>query len=372
MADALARAGLRPPESFFTRYPYEISGGQRQRVIIAGAMVLNPSLLVADEPVSALDASVRGEILALMLGLVREAGVSILVVTHDLGLAWNVADRVAVMYLGRIVEDAPAEQLLTAPRHPYTRALLSVVPETQAHGAADPHGRGPRSHAHPARLPLPSALPARGVGRGRAARHRGALQGRGSAVPSRLPRGSVSSPMSTRLTYTSGDLGAETDAAFEAALEEARELRRRGRTPHLIGGEQVAEGERLRAPRPGEHRARGEPGARGRPRARGARRRGRARGGARLGRHALRGALRAAARRGRRDRRAPHGAGRAGEPRDRQVAHRVDPRGAGGDRPDRGVRRATWRRTTATRSRSTASSRASATWTCCARTASSR
>jgi oligopeptide/dipeptide ABC transporter ATP-binding protein len=131
VADALARAGLRPPESFFTRYPYEISGGQRQRVIIAGAMILNPSLLVADEPVSALDASVRGEILALMLKLVRETGVSILVVTHDLGLAWNVADRVAVMYLGRIVEEAPAEQLLTSPQHPYTRALLSVVPEAR-------------------------------------------------------------------------------------------------------------------------------------------------------------------------------------------------------------------------------------------------
>ena len=131
VAEALARAGLRPPESFFTRYPYEISGGQRQRVIIAGAMVLNPSLLVADEPVSALDASVRGEILALMLGLVRDAGVSILVVTHDLGLAWNIADRVAVMYLGRIVEDAPAEELLTSPQHPYTRALLSVVPESK-------------------------------------------------------------------------------------------------------------------------------------------------------------------------------------------------------------------------------------------------
>ena len=131
VAEALSRAGLRPPESFFTRYPYEISGGQRQRVIIAGAMVLNPSMLVADEPVSALDASVRGEILSLMLGLVRQAGVTVFVVTHDLGLAWNVADRVAVMYLGRIVEDAPAEQLLTDPRHPYTRALLSVVPETK-------------------------------------------------------------------------------------------------------------------------------------------------------------------------------------------------------------------------------------------------
>jgi peptide/nickel transport system ATP-binding protein len=131
VADSLARAGLRPPESFFTRYPYEVSGGQRQRVIIAGAMVLSPSLLVADEPVSALDASVRGEILALLLELVRDTGLSALVVTHDLGLAWNVADRVAVMYLGRIVEEGPAEELMMDPKHPYTRALLSVVPETK-------------------------------------------------------------------------------------------------------------------------------------------------------------------------------------------------------------------------------------------------
>ena len=129
VSEALARAGLRPPERFFRLYPYELSGGQRQRVVIAGAMVLNPSLLVADEPVSSLDASVRGEILKLMLELVREAGVTILVVTHDLGLAWNIADRIAVMYLGRIVEEGPAEELLSSPCHPYTRALLSVVPE---------------------------------------------------------------------------------------------------------------------------------------------------------------------------------------------------------------------------------------------------
>jgi peptide/nickel transport system ATP-binding protein len=131
VADALSRAGLRPPERFVHLYPYELSGGQRQRVVIAGAMVLNPSLLVADEPVSSLDASVRGEILKLMLDLVREAGVTILVVTHDLGLAWNIADRIAVMYLGRIVEEGPAEELLSDPRHPYTRALLSVVPEVE-------------------------------------------------------------------------------------------------------------------------------------------------------------------------------------------------------------------------------------------------
>jgi peptide/nickel transport system ATP-binding protein len=131
VAQALSVSGLRPPERFYPLYPYEVSGGQRQRVVIAGAMALEPELLVADEPVSSLDASVRGEILALMLKLVREAGVTILVVTHDLGLAWNIADRIAVMYLGRIVEEGPAEELLSDPRHPYTRALLSVVPETE-------------------------------------------------------------------------------------------------------------------------------------------------------------------------------------------------------------------------------------------------
>jgi peptide/nickel transport system ATP-binding protein len=129
VADALARSGLRPPRRFFLAYPHELSGGQRQRVVIAGALALEPSMLVADEPVSSLDASVRGEILALLLGLVRDLGLSILVVTHDLGLAWNIADRLAVMYLGRIVEQGPTETVLADPRHPYTRALLSVVPE---------------------------------------------------------------------------------------------------------------------------------------------------------------------------------------------------------------------------------------------------
>jgi oligopeptide/dipeptide ABC transporter ATP-binding protein len=129
VAAALSESGLRPPEQFFLRFPHELSGGQRQRVVIAGAMVLQPSLLVADEPVSSLDASVRGEILQLLLGLSRDRGMTILVVTHDLGLAWNIADRVAVMYLGRIVEVGTTEQILASPQHPYTRALLSVVPE---------------------------------------------------------------------------------------------------------------------------------------------------------------------------------------------------------------------------------------------------
>ena len=92
-------------------------------------MVLAPRLLLADEPVASLDASIRGEILALMRSLVDDTGISIVAVTHDLGLAWNIADRIAVMYLGRIVEIGPAEAVLADPQHPYTTALLSVVPE---------------------------------------------------------------------------------------------------------------------------------------------------------------------------------------------------------------------------------------------------
>jgi peptide/nickel transport system ATP-binding protein len=170
VARSLARAGLRPPERFFHFYPYELSGGQRQRVVIAGAMVLEPSLLVADEPVSSLDASVRGEILALMLSLVRDTGVAILVVTHDLGLAWNVANRVAVMYLGRIVEQGPTEDLLASPRHPYTQALLSVVPEIAhmeqqilAGEAPDPTRIPPGCRFHP-RCPLVASGEAAGLG----------------------------------------------------------------------------------------------------------------------------------------------------------------------------------------------------------------
>ncbi|NDL59301.1 ABC transporter ATP-binding protein [Phytoactinopolyspora mesophila] len=130
VAEALSRAGLRPPEKFFLTYPHELSGGQRQRVVIAGALVLNPQVIIADEPVASLDASVRGEILALLLRLRDELGLSAVVVTHDLGLAWNIADRIAVMYLGRVVEDGPVDEVLIDPQHPYTRALVSVLPNS--------------------------------------------------------------------------------------------------------------------------------------------------------------------------------------------------------------------------------------------------
>jgi oligopeptide/dipeptide ABC transporter ATP-binding protein len=125
---ALDAAGLKPPETFFDRYPQELSGGQRQRVVIAGALVLNPQLLVADEPVSMLDVSIRAEILNLLLQLRDERSITILYITHDLATAAYFTDRVAVMYLGRIVEIGPTKTVLSDPRHPYTQALLSVIP----------------------------------------------------------------------------------------------------------------------------------------------------------------------------------------------------------------------------------------------------
>jgi oligopeptide/dipeptide ABC transporter ATP-binding protein len=125
---ALDAAGLKPPDTFFHRYPQELSGGQRQRLVIAGALVLNPQLLVADEPVSMLDVSIRAEILNLLLQLRDEHGITILYITHDLATAAYFTDRIAVMYLGRIVEIGPTKTVLSDPGHPYTQALLSVIP----------------------------------------------------------------------------------------------------------------------------------------------------------------------------------------------------------------------------------------------------
>jgi peptide/nickel transport system ATP-binding protein len=135
--DALTRAGLTPPELFLDRYPHELSGGQRQRVAIAASLVLNPQLLVADEPVSMLDVSVRAGILSLLDGL-RQSGLGILMITHDLSTAAHYADRIAVMYLGRIVEEGPAAEVVRNPRHPYTKALISVVPQRDPRAAGDP------------------------------------------------------------------------------------------------------------------------------------------------------------------------------------------------------------------------------------------
>ena len=125
---ALETCGLSPADHFWGRYPAELSGGQRQRVVVAGALVLEPDLLIADEPVSMLDVSIRAEILNLLLALREQRAITILYTTHDLATAGFFTDRMAVMYLGRIVEIGPTKELLSNPRHPYTRALLSVVP----------------------------------------------------------------------------------------------------------------------------------------------------------------------------------------------------------------------------------------------------
>jgi oligopeptide/dipeptide ABC transporter ATP-binding protein len=125
---ALETCGLAPADHFWMRCPAELSGGQRQRVVIAGALVLEPELLVADEPVSMLDVSIRAEILSLLHAIREERVITILYTTHDLATAGYFTDRMAVMYLGRIVELGPTAQVLGEPRHPYTQALISVVP----------------------------------------------------------------------------------------------------------------------------------------------------------------------------------------------------------------------------------------------------
>ena len=125
---AISEAGLRPATEYLYRYPHELSGGQRQRVCIAGATVLDPDVIVADEPVASLDVSIRNDILKLMVEEKEKLGVTYIFITHDLSLAWVISDRIAVMYLGRIVEIGDTEEVVANPMHPYTKALISVIP----------------------------------------------------------------------------------------------------------------------------------------------------------------------------------------------------------------------------------------------------
>ena len=129
VAEALETVGLAPAEQFIDKYPSDLSGGQKQRAVIARAIILNPVLLVADEPVSMLDMSVRAKILQLMLNLKHEFGFTYLYITHDLATAKFFCDRIAILYLGRIVEMGPSKAIYEDPKHPYTKALLRAIPE---------------------------------------------------------------------------------------------------------------------------------------------------------------------------------------------------------------------------------------------------
>jgi oligopeptide/dipeptide ABC transporter ATP-binding protein len=152
MIEALTLVGIGAPERRLAQYPHELSGGLRQRVMIAMALACRPDLLIADEPTTALDVTIQLQILELIARLRRELGMAVLLITHDLGVIANYADRVAVMYAGRIVEQARAADLFRAPRHPYTAGLLAARP--RLHGE-----RGPLA-AIPGTVPSPRARPA--------------------------------------------------------------------------------------------------------------------------------------------------------------------------------------------------------------------
>jgi oligopeptide/dipeptide ABC transporter ATP-binding protein len=149
--ELLELVGLPAPASQLLRYPHQLSGGQRQRAMIAMALACEPKLLIADEPTTALDVTVQAQILELIARLRRELGMAVLLITHDLGVVAEYCDRVAVMYAGRIVEEAPAARLFARPRHRYTEALLRTIPASNPAGARLP--------AIPGTVPAPGAWP---------------------------------------------------------------------------------------------------------------------------------------------------------------------------------------------------------------------
>lgn len=153
VAEMLERVGLHPAGQFLDKYPEDVSGGQKQRIVIARALITRPSFVVADEPVSGLDMSVRARVLELMLELQRDLGLTYLFITHDLATARFVCDRIGILYLGNLVERGPTAELFTSPRHPYTRALLEAIP------LPDPRRRGRDKHLPAGEMPDALAPP---------------------------------------------------------------------------------------------------------------------------------------------------------------------------------------------------------------------
>lgn len=163
VAAALERVGLAPASRFSPKYPTELSGGQKQRAVIARAICLGPELLVADEPISMLDMSVRAKILGLLDELRTDLGLTFIYITHDLASARFFCDRVAIMYLGRIVEIGPTEEIFSNPRHPYTKALLAAVPDPDPSREIPkelPRGEVPDAAKPPAGCPFHPRCPA--------------------------------------------------------------------------------------------------------------------------------------------------------------------------------------------------------------------
>ena len=169
--------GLPNPEAAFGRYPHQLSGGMRQRAVIAMALSCNPALLIADEPTTALDVTVQAQVLELLKRLRRDHGSAIVLITHDMGVVAEVADRVMVMYAGRVVERGTAREVFAAPQHPYTWGLIASIPPVD----------GPRPHRLPSIAgtpPTPANIPA-GCGFAPRCPHRFAAC---DSLPPRLPR----------------------------------------------------------------------------------------------------------------------------------------------------------------------------------------
>ena len=237
--ELLGKVGLN--QSHIHRYPHEFSGGQRQRIGIARALALNPDFVVCDEPVSALDVSIQSQVLNLLDDLQKEFGLTYLFIAHNLAVVEHISDRVGVMYLGKMVEMADVDELYRDPRHPYTVALLSAIPNpSPRHQEEAPRaqGRHPVAGRAAVGLPVPHPLLA-----ARAARQPGALRDRGAGVPRlRDPATRSACHFAEEMNTVGGevkaaiglDIGEPGAAAIPRGQRRDREPTRR-RSPRLIG-----------------------------------------------------------------------------------------------------------------------------------------